>query len=405
MRFLYFVQRFPNVSETFVLNEIRELTRLGDEITIVSRSPPDPAEPVHPSAEVFAARTHYCSSGLGRIGRLRDCVRTFATCRTRAIRAGWLCLRLAAHSEHSAVHAFLEASEIRASAPEGIDVVQAHFAYCASTGAVLARLLGCPFSFTGHAVDVFQFVPERLLRAQIAEARVVIASSDATKQRMLSVASERDRGKIVFVRYGTDRTLFRPRDSEPPGVPVILCVARLVDKKGIDTLLEALAILAERKLTFRCEVIGDGPLRSQLEALARALDLNGRVEFRGDLAQPKVADALRRACVLALPCRQTATGDRDGTPNVLIEAMATGVPVVAGDAGGVAEVVIDGRTGLLVQPNAAPALADALDRVLQDRELRATLIRGGFDQTARSDIRDCVPVLRSLLAEVATAGA
>ncbi len=185
-------------------------------------------------------------------------------------------------------------------------------------------------------------------------------------------------------------------------MPVVLCVARFVEKKGIDTLLEALALLASRGVDFRCELIGEGPLRQTLEHLAQQLNLTQRVVFLGGATQISVAAALEGATVFALPCRQAPDGDQDGMPNVLIEAMAVGVPVVGGDAGGVAEAVDHERSGLLVPSNAPTELAEALERVLSDPALRHRLVEGGLARTARADIRVAAQELRSLFGAIAS---
>jgi glycosyltransferase involved in cell wall biosynthesis len=403
LRIVYVLPRFPNLSETFVLNELRELTRIRQEVTVVSRERPEPGEPLHPDADGFARLTVYCPSGVLR--RLRvglACMDAFVACPRRTCRTLALCVRLALRTPRSgAIRAFGEACAVRREVPKNIDVVHAHFAYAAPTGAALARLLGCSFSFTGHAVDIFISVPPRILQALLAEARLALATSAIGRDRMLEVASPSDRAKVVLVRNGIDRTQFRARPSEPGGVPLVLSVGRLVEKKGIDTLIEALAVLLRRDIDFRCEIVGDGPLRAQLEALTQLRGLTERARFLGGLDRLSVMKVFDRAAVFVLPCRRTASGDQDGVPNVLLEAMVIGIPIVAGAAGGVAEVVKSERSGLLVAPDAPAALADAIERVLDDPALRHRLVQGGFAEIRNSSLNASAGELRDLFTSIA----
>jgi glycosyltransferase involved in cell wall biosynthesis len=408
LRLVYVVPAFPRLSETFVLNELRELERLGDEVTVVAQGPPERGEPLHPGAAELAAGVVLCPQGKGRALRLAGAgASELAAGGLCAWRALGLALELALASRRPApsLRAFAEACALRRRVPAATDLVHAHFAQTAPTGAVLARLLGCPFSFTGHAADLFVLAPARLLRAEIREARLAVATSELAAARMRAVARPADRAKVVAHENGIDRTRFRPRAAEPPGVPLLVCVARLVPKKGLDTLLESLSLLAGRGVEARCELIGDGELRKPLEQHAGRLGLDGRVRFLGPLAEDGVAAALERATAFVLPCRVAPGGDRDGIPNALREAMAVGVPVVAGDAGGVAEAVAHERTGLLVPPDSPDALADAIERLLRDPELRARLVAGGRERTAGADVSSSAARLRERLAEAAALSA
>jgi glycosyltransferase involved in cell wall biosynthesis len=147
----------------------------------------------------------------------------------------------------------------------------------------------------------------------------------------------------------------------------------LVEKKGLDDLLAAVEILRLRGRRLRLEIIGTGPLRERLKAQAKHLGLEDRVRLLGAQPYEAVCRAYQRASVFALPCRVAADGDRDGIPNVLLEAVASGVPVVSTPVSGIPELIECDRSGLLVEPNNPDMLADALDRVLQSPELRARL--------------------------------
>jgi len=152
-------------------------------------------------------------------------------------------------------------------------------------------------------------------------------------------------------------------------------VARLVEKKGLDDLIAAADILRRRGRAFQLEIIGTGPQRDALQAQAERLGLADCVRLPGDQAHEKVCLAYQRASVFALPCVIASNGDRDGIPNVLLEAMASGVPVVSTPVSGIPELIEPGVNGLLVSPNDPAALAEAIDKLLASQELRERLAR------------------------------
>src|SRR5437667_4831805 len=157
------------------------------------------------------------------------------------------------------------------------------------------------------------------------------------------------------------------------GEPEVLSVARLVEKKGLEDLIAAADILRRRGRVFRVEIIGSGPQRETLKAQAKQMGLADRVRLAGAQAHDAVCLAYQRASIFVLPCVVTSEGDRDGIPNVFLEAMASGVPVVSTPVSGIPELIDSERDGLLVAPNSPSMLADALDRLLRDPELRDRL--------------------------------
>jgi glycosyltransferase involved in cell wall biosynthesis len=182
---------------------------------------------------------------------------------------------------------------------------------------------------------------------------------------------------LEVVHHGVDLDRFAPRPpvaaDDAAGRPLITTVGRLVEKKGFDDLLRALALLAGRGAGFTCRVYGDGPLRDELTRLRDDLGLGDRVELVGARSGDEVVAALGRTDVFALTPRVTDDGDRDGIPNVLVEAMACALPVVTTDVGGVPELVDDGATGLVVPSGSPERVADALAALLASAELRRRL--------------------------------
>jgi colanic acid/amylovoran biosynthesis glycosyltransferase len=157
------------------------------------------------------------------------------------------------------------------------------------------------------------------------------------------------------------------------GKLMILAVGRLVEKKGLDDALEALSLLARRGVSFTYRVIGDGPLLGELQAQVRRLHLEDQVEFAGAMPRPEVFREMGRCDVFFLPSREASSGDREGTPTVLIEAGALGIPCVATFHAGTPEIILDGKTGLLAAERDHERLADHLQSLAGDPALRQRL--------------------------------
>jgi glycosyltransferase involved in cell wall biosynthesis len=180
--------------------------------------------------------------------------------------------------------------------------------------------------------------------------------------------------RIRLVRHGL------PLEQFEPVVPcgrLILAIGRLVEKKGFAYLIEACAALAGDGIAFECVIAGDGPEREDLAAAVDRLQLGERVTLKGAVSHDEALALYRQARIFALPCVVSPGGDRDGVPNTILEAMATGLPVVAGRAGGTAEAVEEGVTGFLVTPRDAEALAEKLRLLLEDGEMCQRLGRAG----------------------------
>lgn len=244
--------------------------------------------------------------------------------------------------------------------------IHAHWAHTATTIAMhTAELLGIGFSFTGHANDLF--VHRVALAAKLRRARFVVCISEFHRQYYLALGADPARLQVVYCGIDTQR--FQPaefmEDSDDTHCPYILGVGRLVEKKGFHRLIEACAELRDRGLEYDCVIAGSGPEETALRQLAKRLELGDRVTITGRaVLQEDLEPLLRTATVFALPCVRDRDGDMDGLPQVLIEAMACGIPVVSTVLVGIPDLVHDGLNGLLVPPENAVALADALERMI-----------------------------------------
>lgn len=370
---------FPRISETFISNEIALLEELGFKIVIISMRRPRESF-THRSVERIKAPVFYLPSQLrGNLIRLAWAnLAVFVQRPAAYTHALGVMKEKFAHSRSLATlkHLLQAGYLVHHALPgQGVDRLHAHFAHSPTSVAQFAHLLtGLPFGFTGHAKDIYTQRPQALAD-KLSQADLVVTCTDYNRRHLADLNGAR----VQLVYHGIDNSLFAFRGVKHPekgaDAPYrILCVARMVEKKGLDILLEAMAHLRRRGLNCRLRHIGDGPLKESLQARSRNLGLEDSVEWLGVLSHEHVVEEYNRADAFALACRIADNGDRDGIPNVLAESMAVGAPVVGVNLSGIPELVEHGKTGLLVEPADPPALADALERVLTDAALRERII-------------------------------
>lgn len=258
-----------------------------------------------------------------------------------------------------------------------------------------AWLLGRPFSFTGHAADLFR--NRAALKDKIRRARFIICISEFHRQFFLDNGARPDQLAIAYC--GIDTSHFTPRRrTRAEGEPLhILSSGRLVEKKGFPVLIAACRLLRERGYDFRCTIAGSGPDEADLRASIAAAGLEDRVTLTGQaLKQEDIPAFMYSGDVYCLPCVWASDNDVDGLPQMLMEAMACGLPAVSTRLVGIPDLVIDGETGLLVPPEDAGALADALVRLGEDPALARQLAEAGHSHVTKSfDIDSCLDPLLS----------
>lgn len=269
----------------------------------------------------------------------------------------------------------LRALDLLTGIPRGsVHLHATHANYVAAAADLAGAVAGLPFSFSAHGRDVF--ADRAGLGARVARAALVVACSRAAAAGLREAAEGMPRAPIATILHGVDLGLFRPETRPPPAVPRILCMARFVPKKGHRVLLEALGILARDGVAFEAVLRGHGPLEREIQAHRAALGLDDRVRIEGVASDAPAPEWFAGGTVYAQPSVPAPDGDVDGIPNALAEAMASGLPPVASEAGGLLELVRDGASGLLVPAGDADALAGALRRLLADPALRQRLSRG-----------------------------
>lgn len=347
MRLLFVLDHWPELSETFVVNELQALRRIGHDVRVQAArraAHPNPEAPADVALHVLA-EDHPRRAARDLLWLLRR--RPLACARDAAGRRRWRRAEWA-----RPLRALAPAA--RAIIERGDEHLHAHFASGAALDALrLSALTGRPFSVTAHAYDVF--LTPRNLHEKLARASAVFTGCDYNMRHLRCVAPQANLHKVVM---GVDAAVFR-RDGPLPGGRTVLAVGRLVEKKGFDVLIDAIARLPG----VRARIAGDGPLRAALEQQALDIGLSERVEFAGSMAPADVRAALEAADVLAMPCVVARDGDRDSMPVVVKEAMAMELLVVASDQVGLPECVL-APWGVLAAPGDAGALAAALREVL-----------------------------------------
>jgi glycosyltransferase involved in cell wall biosynthesis len=386
MTLAWLAPEIPSVSATFVYREILAMEEQGREVL------PFSLRPVHHQAVAqegsrLTRRTRIVYRELPRmaLAALREAIshpllaaRLTGLVARDITRGEFRSARQRLALPFQALAGLALADELR---QLGATHLHVHFASAPATvGMYAARSVGVPFSVTAHAHDLY--VSDSLLREKIERAAFFGTISECNRRHLRArLGPVADRIRIVRcgVRAGAAAGDLR-RDNR---APLVLTTARLVPKKGIDTLVRASASLLARRPSLRIEILGDGPERASLEALAAELGLGPRLRFAGACSADVVQERLREASVFALPCRRGPDGDRDGIPVVLMEAMASGVPVVTTTLGGIDELVESGRTGLLVDPDCPDLLAHAIESLLNDPALAVRLAEGGMRAVAR----------------------
>jgi glycosyltransferase involved in cell wall biosynthesis len=278
---------------------------------------------------------------------------------------------------------------------KGIERIHAHWASYPTTVALAVHwMFDIPFSFTAHAYDIY-LVP-RLLSVKVEEADFSVTCARVNGTFLRSLVGE-EAGRRVIVNYhGVNLDRFRPLASPVSGAqPCIVTCGRLEPYKGHHVLLRACALLSH---PVRCVIVGEGPQRERLEQVAAELGIADRVELTGPVPQARLTEIYAQADLFVLASViLERSGKRDVVPNVLAEAMAMQLPVVATDISGIGELVTDGVSGRLVPPNDAEALARVIAELFADRGQRERLARGGAAKVAAEfDRKENIEALATL---------
>jgi colanic acid/amylovoran biosynthesis glycosyltransferase len=403
----YVLNQYPAISHSFILREILALRELGVDIDTYSIHRSDPAHLLaehdrEEYARTYAVRPVNAPAFLtAHLRALRDSPDDYVRALARSLWRG----RRGGRDLVWQLFYFLEAVPIWLEVKRaGLRHVHAHFTNpAADVAMVVAELSGgeerSSWSFSAHGADI-QETDQTLLAGKIRSAERVVCVSDYGRSQLMAIVEPEQWPKISVVHCGVDTGAFPLRcHNGRHGRPLrILNVGRLVPVKGQAVLLEAVALARGRGIDVEVTIVGDGPLRDSLRDAARDLGVGDVVEFTGSVGQDDIAAHYRNADLFCLPSL------REGVPVVLMEAMATGVPVIASRIMGIPELVEDDVTGLLVPPGRADALADAIARLAGDVDLCDRLVRTARDRIASDyEVEGCARQLASVLADATAA--
>ena len=382
MRIAVAVPQFPTLSETFVLTHITGLIDRGHEVTIVAKAS-DTSGRVHADVERYglldrvvcppplgrgrkavilgSLRRFLAASGRVKLGLLRDVLR---------YRHPWSCIAV--------IHL---AASVEKLPP--FDVVHCHYG---TLGETAARLMDvgawrAPLVTTYHAMDVTFAMPRALNFPRLRKLGALhLPISDRWRQKLLAVGFDPQRVRVQHMGVDVNRIPFRPRTAPADGIARIVTVARLSEKKGHAYAIDAVTQLLREDVKVQYDIVGDGELRADLEAQVRNANVGDAIRLTGPLPQAQVLDLLDQSHVMLLPSVTAADGDQEGIPVALMEAMASGLPVVSTLHSGIPELIDDGRSGYLVPERDVDALAARLRALIEHPELWPELGRAGRER-------------------------
>lgn len=397
----YIMSRFPLLTETFILREMLELEDQGVALSIFPLLRAAPAIR-HAEVELLRGQVHFTPFLSSPI--IAANVRIFVRNPSRYLRLLWSVVRGNWGSFNllmGAVGVFPKSVYFaRLVERLGIQHIHAHFATHPALSALIAsELAGIGFSFTAHAHDIF--LHKQMLGEKARKARFVVAISDFNRDFLMKLAPDLPADRIKVLRCGIRLDQYgQKQTASSSGGATALCVASLQPYKGLKVLLAAAARIVEKVPAFRCLIVGEGHQRAELEALIADLGLHDVVQLLGGRSQDEVAHLLGRADLFVLPSVVAPSGQMEGIPVALMEAMASRLPVVSTRISGIPELIEDKVSGFLVPPGDEAALTEAILSLCRDPELRKRMGDAGCAQVAAGfQLQPNVAQLRTFFAQ------
>jgi glycosyltransferase involved in cell wall biosynthesis len=369
MQVAYIVSLFPCWSEAFILNEIIEVEKNGIDVTILSLKQPC-ERIVHERAKPYISRTIY-PSNLSRIAinnfsifiakkkDYKNILKLIITRKAKIIT-----------KVKEVITFFISVDLYKKVEWSQINHIHAHWAtFSALSAMILSRLSKIPYTFTAHAHDIY--LDKSLLKEKIETAQKIITISDYNKRYLINLYGKTAGEKVNVIRCGINLSAYSFNGLPKNKSKTLISVGRLCEVKGFKYLIEAMKLLNYRNL--HCVIVGDGEERKGLRRLINRLGLKNYIELTGALSQDKLQELLKNSDVFVLPSIVTDNGNKDGIPVVLMEAMASGIPVVTTDVSGLPEIATDRQTALVVPQKNSVKLAEAIAQLLTDKNLREEL--------------------------------
>jgi len=344
LKITYIVSKFPKLSETFVLGQITDLIDRGHDVEIISIEKPTD-EAVHEEVNKYnlLEKTHYINKSPSILG--------------------------------------LELNDKILSSLIFTNLIHAHFAANPASWALkISQLFDIPFVFTAHAYDIYINPDVESLKEKFEIAKKVITISNYNKEYLLNLLGQEFDEKIEVIRCGIDLNKFKHIQRTPKDIIKILFVGRFVEKKGPSYAIETIDRLLKESHNIELRMIGDGPLMNEAENLMNELSLNEKIVLLGPQPHSIVLKEMEEADIFFLPSITADNGDREGIPVSIMEAQATGLPVVSTVHSGIPELIIDSKTGFLVPENDTAAMAEKLKELITNYELRINMGELGRSQ-------------------------
>ncbi len=385
LKIAYMMSRFPKITETFVLFEMREIERQGHQVDVYPLQR-ERTSVIHAEAEPYVKRAFFTPWISIQIAwaHLYYLVKTpglyFKTF-FRVLKANW-------GSKRYFMGAVLFFPKVvylaRLMQKRSVDHLHAHFAsHPAMAAWVIHQLTGIPYSFTAHGSDLHR--DQHMLQEKVNDAKAVVTISNYNHQMILDICGPQYEPTVHVVHCGVDPQDFKLKEFPTPfetgnGPFRFICIGTLHEVKGQRFLLEACCELKKEGIDFKCHLVGDGPDQQMLEELVLHAGLEQHVQFEGRRTSTEIQELLQQTDVLIAPSVPTKCGRREGIPVVLMEAMCSGVSVIASDLSGIPEIVINEQTGLLTPPGDSNAIAQSLLRMYYDQPLRQRLAEAGREK-------------------------
>ena len=357
----YVFERFPSFGQTFCYREVAELERQGITVQVYSiRRPAN--EPPQNWDKQIVDRVHYLPEEKELVAEVDSALRKRAVpSEVRDAVQQWGrqsdFLRL-----YQAIYIGLRMQQ------EGFRHLHAHFAgMAARTAYWVGQFFGIPYSFTAHANDIFAPRDFVVSLPKLIEAAAAVVTVSEYSARDLKTRFPASAAKVRRIYNGVSLSRFHPPDPGS-GIPAIVSIGRLIEKKGFADLINACALLTSRRRGFNCEIIGEGPLEETLRAQIASADVKNCVRLVGPQTQAEIALRLSHATIFVLPCTREEDGGMDNLPTVIMEAMAAGLPVISTPLGGIPEMVEQDVNGELVPERDPAAICAAIERLISDPE-------------------------------------
>ena len=396
----YIVSQYPMLSMIFIIREVLQLRALGFKIDVASINATDRDAKGLTDYEADESAMTYYIKPHGVAGATKAHLLTLFR-QPRSYLQGWLqVFKLSKLDLTQFFYNLMYLSEALMVGvwmqEKGQQHLHAHLGSQAATVALyVKKVFGMGFSITVHGPDEFYNAPGQYLTEKVIAADFICCISHFARSQLMKLSPYEHWHKLEVARLGVDSSIFSPRPFNPsPETFEIICVGRLAPAKGQHILVEALHALAQRDYKVRLRIVGDGPDRESLEKQVRQLGITDQVIFEGAVNQDRIRELYVSADIFSIP------SFAEGIPIVLMEAMAMEIPCVTTRITGIPELIRNGEDGLLVAPSDAQGLADALERLMTDKQLRKTLGKNG-----RKRVMDKYDLARNVnrLAEVFSA--